>query len=402
MSTIKLRKWAFVLHRYIGLVVGLVLIIIGLTGSVLVFQREIDAFVIAQRFGQVVVPESQTEKIIPLELILDRINDKFKDQPETSVRAIAIPNESHNPYVATVQSKDKKLAQVYVNPYLGEIMGVRDRDSSWIGLTLELHRKLLAGKTGEAIAGIVALFLFILCLTGLALWKGWQNLGKGFTIARKANTIQLNLDIHQVIGIIAVLFLAANSFTGFCWSFSEQTKPMIYAATFTPEPPKAVSKPISGKPPLSITELLAKADSMFPNAATTFISFPQKPNDAMRIGKKQIQESDERGSTRIWLDQYSGKVLQVQDGLKLSRAEAVSNSFFPLHYGTFGGLPTRILYVFVGCSPLILFITGAQMFKMRRWDKAKRKEVRELVLAERIPDEIDPQTEDIESKLNTK
>ncbi|WP_298908692.1 PepSY domain-containing protein [uncultured Nostoc sp.] len=42
------------------------------------------------------------------------------------------------------------------------------------------------------------------------------------------------------------------------------------------------------------------------------------------------------------------------------------NSFPPLHYGTFGGLPTRILYVFVGLAPLILFITGFGMWRYRK------------------------------------
>ncbi|MEH2286520.1 PepSY-associated TM helix domain-containing protein [Nostoc sp.] len=36
-----------------------------------------------------------------------------------------------------------------------------------------------------------------------------------------------------------------------------------------------------------------------------------------------------------------------------------------MHFGTFGGLPTRILYVFVGLSPLILFITGFVMWWYR-------------------------------------
>ncbi|MEH2423610.1 MAG: PepSY-associated TM helix domain-containing protein [Nostoc sp.] len=42
------------------------------------------------------------------------------------------------------------------------------------------------------------------------------------------------------------------------------------------------------------------------------------------------------------------------------------NFFTPLHYGTFGGLPTRILYVFVGLTPLILFITGFVMWQYRK------------------------------------
>ena len=387
MIAIKLRKWAFVLHRYIGLVIGLVLIIIGMTGSVLVFQREIDAFVISQRFGQIIVPENQAEKIIPVEAIIDRVKDKFKDQPETSVRAIAIPHKLSNPYVATVQLKNKRLTQVYVNPYLGEIMGIRDRDSSWIGITLDLHRKFLAGKTGEAIAGFVALFLFILCITGIALWKGWRNLGQGFKIAWAANPMRLNLDIHHVSGIVTVVFLTAIAFTGFYWSFTDQTKPIIYAATFTPEPSIPVSKLIAGKSPLALSAILEKSDAVFPNAATTFITFPQKPKDAIRIGKKQATESVENGNTRIWLDQYSGKVLQVQDGLNLSRATAVISSFIPMHFGTFGGIPTRILYVFVGLSPLLLFVTGANMFKTRKWGKSHKKEVRDLLVSQNKEEE---------------
>ncbi|MEH1889486.1 MAG: PepSY-associated TM helix domain-containing protein [Nostoc sp.] len=42
------------------------------------------------------------------------------------------------------------------------------------------------------------------------------------------------------------------------------------------------------------------------------------------------------------------------------------NSFTPLHYSTFGGLPTRILYVFVKLTPLILFITGFVMWQYRK------------------------------------
>ncbi|MEH2120863.1 PepSY-associated TM helix domain-containing protein [Nostoc sp.] len=65
----------------------------------------------------------------------------------------------------------------------------------------------------------------------------------------------------------------------------------------------------------------------------------------------------------------SGQVLRVDNSLKASLGDKILNSFEPQHYGTFGGLPTRILYVFVGLAPLILFITGFVMW----WDR-KRKQ----------------------------
>ncbi|MHC5613436.1 MAG: PepSY domain-containing protein, partial [Nostoc sp.] len=47
---------------------------------------------------------------------------------------------------------------------------------------------------------------------------------------------------------------------------------------------------------------------------------------------------------------------------KMLLGDRVLNSFAPLHYGTFGGLPTRILYVFVGVAPLVLFVSGFLMW----------------------------------------
>ncbi|MEH1845738.1 MAG: PepSY-associated TM helix domain-containing protein [Nostoc sp.] len=45
--------------------------------------------------------------------------------------------------------------------------------------------------------------------------------------------------------------------------------------------------------------------------------------------------------------------------------DRILNSFSPLHYGTFGGSPTRIFYLFVGLAPLILSVTGFVMWWYR-------------------------------------
>ena len=76
------------------------------------------------------------------------------------------------------------------------------------------------------------------------------------------------------------------------------------------------------------------------------ISFPQKPEGIFTVGKRQPQERNKYGNTRIRLDQFSGQVVQLRDGMNPNRAEAITNQFAPVHCGTFGGLPTRILYVF--------------------------------------------------------
>ncbi|MEH2286250.1 PepSY-associated TM helix domain-containing protein [Nostoc sp.] len=85
-----------------------------------------------------------------------------------------------------------------------------------------------------------------------------------------------------------------------------------------------------------------------------------------QIRYKFPQEIEDDGNSDVYLNQYSGKVLRVDNALKPSLGDRILNSFTPLHFGTFGGLPTRILYVFVGLAPLILFITGFVMWQYRK------------------------------------
>lgn len=88
-----------------------------------------------------------------------------------------------------------------------------------------------------------------------------------------------------------------------------------------------------------------------------------------QVGKKLPQETSEYGYSQVYLDQYTGVVVQLKNGLESSRDQRVLNSFAPLHYGTFGGLTTRILYILIGLAPLVLFITG---FVIRRLMLVKR------------------------------
>ncbi len=65
-------------------------------------------------------------------------------------------------------------------------------------------------------------------------------------------------------------------------------------------------------------------------------------------------------------DQFTGALVQLQDGVKPCRAEAIINQFGAVHFGTFGGRVTQVLYVFVGLAPLILFVTGFVMWRYRK------------------------------------
>ena len=369
MNRKKLRDIVFYLHQYIGFFVGLVLVIVGLTGSLLVFEQDFDHFMITQQYGQITPQQVQVSP----ESVMNTIEAKYAARSDFHLFRIYLPDTPSSPYVGQLSSPDEQRTEVFVNPYTGKIIGERISDKTLIGMLLKLHYSLMAGETGTMFVGIAAFLMCILTITGLVLWPGWRKLIAGFKIKLDAHPKRVSFDIHKVAGIIAVIFLFFTGFTGFCWSFSF-SEPIIYAVTFTPKPSEPVSKPLPSKSTLALTEQLKIADAALPGAITKSIYFPSKPEETLQIRMKLPQENEEYGNSNVYLDQYSGKVLKVDNALKMPLGDRVLNSFVPLHYGTFWGLPSRILYVFVGLAPLILFITGFVMWRYRYQAKTRKSD----------------------------
>jgi uncharacterized iron-regulated membrane protein len=361
----KLRHAVFQFHRYLGLLVGFVIVVVGFTGSLLVFHTEIEAALIDLQFGKV-QPQG---RLVAIDQILTTVRAEVRDRPDLEIGSLVSPKDASHPYQARIWNKEtNQLTQIFVNPYTGQVLGKISESSSLMQQVLRLHYQLAAGEVGTKIVGIVALLLLLLSLTGIALWPGWRNLINGFKIKWNAHAKRLNFDIHKVAGIITATFLAFTAFTGFCWNFYDVAEPIIYAATFTPKQPEPESQPIPGTPAMNLGTILQIAETALPGGKVTWISIPNSPTAPFTIYKKFPQAMGDFDNS-IYLDQFSGKVLRVKKGEEMLLGDRVLASFTPLHYGTFWGLPSRILYVFVGFAPMILLITGFVMWRHRRKTK---------------------------------
>ena len=217
----------------------------------------------------------------------------------------------------------------------------------------------------------------MLTATGLLLWSVWRKLIAGFKIKWNGRTKRKNYDIHKVVGIIALVFLAMISISGFCWNFYEQTEPVIYSLTFSAKPPEVKSTPI-GKETLAISKVIKQANATIPEAKASFISIPTQPDEVFTVYMKQPGDA-QYFANNVQIERYSGQVLRFLNSKTASLGDRILNAFAPMHYGTFGGLASRILYVFVGLSPTVLFITGLTMYRLRRRPQAVVKTNRELI-----------------------
>lgn len=362
----KPRRFTLVLHSSIGIVTGILLVIIGLTGSFLVFSYEIDQALNPQLL-QVI---SQGERISPEQVVgIAQVT-----QPELKPHRITMPRSPDQAYTVMMISAKDEYTDVYVNPYGGEVLGSRPWKQTVVGWLIDLHVHLFAGDWGMNLVGICGGIFLLMGATGLLLWNGWKRLRYGFTIRWQAPWQLVSYDIHKAIGVVSVALLSLIAVTGMAMVFWTPFETAVYAITQAPKPPEFTSKIPTSAKPMGINDVLQKAESAMPGA-NVWKFYPAKTPDATFNVWMQIpQEHEFNKNPYLRLDQYTGEVLHISGWKNDSLGDRILSAPYILHVGNYGGWLTRILYFLIGLAPVALLVTGFVLWNRRRWLSAHRKE----------------------------
>lgn len=350
-----IRQLFLKIHSILGIAIGILLIIICTTGSFLVFHDPLETAVHPQLIK--VVPQKKR-------VSLDAIATSLKQaDPDTQIEFMLLPQKPEESFKVKLKSNDREIA-VFVNPYTGAILGWWGFNNILTHFLLKIHMTLLAGKVGEIVVGVCGLSLLILCITGLILWSGWKRLIPAFKIRWKAPLRLLAFDLHQVSGIFGVIFLFFISLTGIFFVLAHNSQ--AFLSLFIERPAQTQLVAVSSdRKPISITEAIQIAEKELPNSKTTYLAFTENERQ-ITVHKKYPNDVFPSGMSSVAIDSYTGKVLTVQKVLQPTVGHRVAKLISDLHFGTFGGVSSQILYSLVGFTPLVLFITGFTMFQKRR------------------------------------
>ncbi|ARO87450.1 PepSY domain-containing protein [Nitrosospira lacus] len=360
----KTRRVVFNFHLYLGLAAGLFLVMSGLTGSMIVFRDEIEALIYPELMEVAVRDER-----VPVQMVLNAVKQAYPRDKLLSVRMPRTPQQTY-----LLKMNDAHGLFVYADPYSGELLGAHRQEDTLIGWIALLHTELLIGERGKNILGVSALLLICMSITGFVLWwppNGIKNISRGFKISWAAPWKKLIFDMHRALGIYALLFLVIIAFTGVSLVFNKTVAEFtnfVTASPPRPAPPLSDTSGVAGAT-LSLDEFLNRADHILP-APTTWINFPQTPQAPLVVRKKMPEESHPNGRSFIYFDQYTSEVLLIENASQAPSGTRIFNTFYPIHIGIIGGLPTRILQVVAGVSPLVLFATGYIMWRNRRKTKS--------------------------------
>lgn len=347
-------------HLWLGLSIGPLFALLGLTGSALVFYTAIDA---------ALHPVVRAERALAAPLLDAPVWDRalatgraWRNDPdgkwvlEVTGQGGAIPARY---YPAPGHHADRMMVWfsadgtriVRAEPWGGYMM-------SWL---YELHMQLLAGEIGAQLVGWSGVVMLVLLISGIVAWWPKGSWRKALAFKRGSAPIRRLRDLHKLSGLSSMALLALLVATGVLLAL-----PTVTAALFAPKPVPAPRSIAGSSPPIRITTAFAAARGVFPAGRIVFVDIPNDRTLPIRVRLQLPGDPHARfPGSYAFVDQRTGRLLAVHDVRRSGRGSAIVAWIRTLHDGTVGGLPTRILAVLLGLVPALLFVTGLLHWRIR-------------------------------------
>ena len=344
-----MRDLLLTLHRWSGLVLGILIFVVAVTGSALVFENEIDAWLNPDVTLLRRAPSSERVSLVKM---VDAVKKAHPKDPPTSIRIIPVGIFTES---RTTEISLKSGLSAFVNPYTGELLGTRSRERSFARFLHLLHTRFVAGQAGEYIVGAITAATFLMALSGVYLW--WPR--KVMALKRSGSWRRTNLDLHHMLGFYASLVMVVITLSGVIIAFEQFTDPLLKKLDSKPEPPaKLESIPIDGTTPISVDEAVRIANAALPGAETSAINLPPPGKAVYRAFMKFPEDRTPAGRSRVAVDQWSGAVLLKLNTREAELGTAINNLKRSAHTGDIFGWPTQALYFVVSLAIAAQVVTG--------------------------------------------
>lgn len=361
----RLRGLWFSVHKWIGILLALLIVPISLTGSALVWHEWLDETLNPQRYAVTGAPALTPGAYAGAA--------QAALGPDERVLSIRYPEHGGGPVTVTAVgaarpgSARPPRTSVWLDPADGRLLDKAPSDSGAARALHSLHGSLMIPGWGRAIVGWVGVFMFLSCLTGIWLW--WPVTGsvrRGLRWRRQNST---NANLHHQMGFWILVPLAMLSFTGFWISF-----PGVFG-TFEPGQAKARSAaPDRSRAmrarPLERTALTADSAlaAAAPRASGQLVglSWPTDQNSSWKIAFARAG-----GTAEVEVADSTGAVTPPRPPRPETRARTMRR----WHDGTGMGPVWQIVIFVGGILPALLAVTGILMWlRSRGWrSEAERR-----------------------------
>lgn len=351
------------IHLWIGIAAGVVFVLLGLTGSALVYQEEILDLLYPDAMHVAAHHPRQPQTAAPSQLIA-----AAQDASGGRVTLLRYPENPGRSLQAVIALPGGARQTLLLNPYTAAVIGPLPAGIfPWL---FDLHARLLLDRSGREIVGWFGIVFAISAITGIILWwplhpTRWRAWKQALSLHwRNMSWFRRSFDLHKVGGAVVAVPLLLLSISGAAISFREAWLPLMAALGGVPQARPAAAAATG--PAKSIDDLVTEAQRLLPGARLVFISPPARAGAPTRIRLREAGEIHQNGRSYVLFDS-AGAVLDMQRVSQLPAANLVFDQLpYPLHTGYLFGEIGRLAVFISGLLPLLLFVTGIYIWLKRR------------------------------------
>jgi len=341
-----------ILHRWLGLLIGIILVVTSLSGSWLIYHRE------WREPDFVLQVKPQT---IALEHLYTNALREFNAVDGVVIR---FPKKAELPY--QFWSMGDNHQRLFVDQYSGEILAKHEPDYWPYGWIFELHTEFLAGHQGENALGIIGVVAIFLSITGIILWMPQRKI-------RLARHLRLRLDkgryvghfdLHRHLGIVVSPLFILVFITGVALVFNSGFSQLVNQLTNAKSVKVSDSHGVANPLRVNLDSVLEVANSAITGGRVGIMIVPSG-NKPIVVRKQMPDDPHPNGLNFIHIDANTGKLIQ---SIPISEADTARKLFdwiYPIHTGqTFGDWFDWILFM-LGFIPVCLLFTAITTFVIR-------------------------------------
>ena len=409
----KTRKFFNDVHLWAGLISGLVILVVCLTGTIYVYNTEIREMG-ASHLYKVEVPQD-TRKLSP-----DRVIELVKAETDAPITGISIEKSASRPFQVNTRPEggNSRFGVTYfVNPYTGQILGKSDEPNQvaeFMGYMFSLHRWLLLDKIeepligelpnrtlGSYITGACTILFTIGVITGMIIWfpqriKNWRQ---GLKVKFGKSWKRTNHDLHNTLAFYSIIILFLMGVTGPFWSFPWYREALQKSLGTYQERPASGAERGQGRegqkrgaenekkgdstqedvnaPIHSIMDYIAVVDHHLQYEGNYRVNLPQKAGDPVNIQKGRTGFFAPSAGDKVVLNSANLEVIEKDIFRDKPFNERVSSSIKALHLGDVYGQFSKLLYFIACLIATSLPVTGTLIWinKMKKKKPNPRRKV---------------------------
>lgn len=366
------RRVLFRTHWIAGLLAGLVLSAVGVTGAVLAFEDEI---LVALNPQLAIVPEGEPRSP---DALIAAVRERH---PDRGIAGFAWRGATRAADVRFDGGFD--AGSVAIDPYRGTLLPAA-RGADAIHAIEQVHRNLAAGPVGKQLVGASTVVLVLLAITGI--WLRWP---KRWTSPRAWLALDWSLrgraflwHLHSVVATWVLPLYLVAALTGLFWSY-ESYRAALFALAGVEAPagrggPGGPRGPGAPPPPPAIPVSLDASwrtlRSAAPRLETAMVGFPRAADAPLEWRYVTGDAPHERASSTLRTT-IDGAALADERYERLPAGRRAMAAIFPLHSGAIVGAPGRALMAIASLLMPLFFVTGVWLWLARR-NADRRREVR--------------------------